>query len=204
MASAISHVAYAQKALRTILKNRRVKMDEYIRGTCFPDIRYIAGISRQVTHYKKVELRDLLDEEDDFVLGWLLHLYTDSQRERIVGQIGLYTPQDLPMTIAVLKFIEDTLTYPKVSNWKECSGYFKQISPIETSVIEEKTVRRWHDRLSGYFQSPPDIEGGVKLIPDSHLTQEQIEAGRKLAGVMLEDRKRMEKLEKIYELMFED
>ena len=67
----------------------KVEKDLLLRGSTFPDIRYIANIAREDTH-AVVAYEDILLENDTFKKGCLLHSYIDITREDLVEKCGIY------------------------------------------------------------------------------------------------------------------
>lgn len=83
MASTMIHLCVAQEINKKIGHNRK----EILLGSIAPDINQLLGLKREVSHfedndYYSPNLSNFLDKygnkmNDDFILGYYIHLYTD-------------------------------------------------------------------------------------------------------------------------------
>lgn len=130
----------------------------FLIGTVFPDIRYIARVSRNVTHTKNVHLQDVLQAKSEFDQGVKFHSYVDNERfeflKRHPIQKKISTLKEPHKSIYV-KLVEDQMIYPK-ADWR----FMKQT--LFSPVAEEKqydidfgTITQWHMGLSYYFSMLP-------------------------------------------------
>lgn len=87
MASQISHIAYGQKFLDRYLKNQEIDRKKFFVGTLFPDIRYLASLSRETNHVDNVDQTAIMHEKNDFQKGLLVHNFVDVEREKIIESL---------------------------------------------------------------------------------------------------------------------
>ena len=82
-AAPVFHVLCAEWYLsRCKITYTRKQKEAFLRGTLFPDIRYIAAFPRSVTHRKNITLNTIISTENPFTAGLLFHTYVDEQREK--------------------------------------------------------------------------------------------------------------------------
>jgi len=105
MPSPIAHIYYAREYLA---RNRRKDSAAFLRGTIFPDVRYIANIDRAITHRRDVSLAEVAQCEDDWTAGVLLHCWVDEAWMAYFEQYGL-DPEDQSFDgqRTALKLMED-------------------------------------------------------------------------------------------------
>ena len=158
-AAPVMHCLLAQEYLNAHKSHYRPQERyAFLRGTLFPDIRYIANISRARTHDKDVTLDAIHHCSDPFTAGKLFHTYVDEQRERIAQREGAY---DLVNTLphrqqgVFLKALEDECLYNKF-NKEEVLTALKAIDPGEqTFGIPLYKIRAWHKHLIIYMKQSP-------------------------------------------------
>lgn len=94
----------------------RTQQEAFIRGTLFPDIRYIAHLSRTATHKQKVTLTQVCAEKDPFTAGKLFHSYIDDARAQRSWKAGMhrYVCMDNKKNSHLQKVVEDELAYKKI------------------------------------------------------------------------------------------
>ena len=164
MAAQASHVVYADKALKTILKGRKVNEKDYFLGTLFPDIRYLAKIDRNLTHFSAITVDNLVSAKSDFELGMLVHSLVDTEREKIIGNTGIYS--SLPTEIGIytfVKLVEEIYTYPIYENWVNITDFLNDVLVDETRFISEASVRQWHSILRDFFTNAPTTKSLLKF-----------------------------------------
>lgn len=154
MAGPISHIVYAEKALRSFLQGR--DEDQFIVGTLLPDIRYLGVIAREATHRTGLTLADVQQEPDSFRAGMLFHSLIDEVREAFVVRSGVYDELPPSQLLAVaLKICEDAKTYTLSSDWRTYIGYLETIKPSEqTFGIPAQKLRQWHAMHAALFADP--------------------------------------------------
>lgn len=123
---------------------------EFMVGTLFPDIRYIAHIPRESTHFPLQGLQDVLQEERPFYAGMKFHAWVDIIREEIVVSSGIYeavSPHAEGRDATFLKFIEEEILadFYDGRKWSYC--FDKSLVEERFFVSSDVTLARWHEIL---------------------------------------------------------
>ncbi len=158
-AAPVVHILCAELFFRHCRPGYTQKEREaFLRGTLFPDIRYIAKIPRSKTHEKNVTLKQVVSSKSPFTAGVLFHTYVDEQRERIAQQKKIYEHlTDVPKKQRgrLLKVVEDELCYhaldPK-SIRRMLLTYDSEEASFGISFI---TRMAWHRILRNYIRQSP-------------------------------------------------
>ncbi len=132
--------------------------DAFLRGTLFPDIRYIASIPRTVTHKKDVTLDSIIATKSPFTAGLLFHTYVDEQRECIAQSISIYEHlKEVPYRYKalVLKTIEDEHTYSKLVHKTAITALRVFDGEERNYGIPIHKRMLWHRLLRNYFRQSP-------------------------------------------------
>jgi hypothetical protein len=165
MASQISHVVYGRKIFSRY-KDKNLSWLEFLVGTVFPDIRYIAKIDRKITHDFNVS-EEKIPNGSSFKIGMYVHSYVDEKRENILKKKGIYN-LDLAKNWSystALKLVEDEIVYGKYHNWDGA------VDALDTYYNEEyeyvpnkKIVEKWHNLIKRLFETKPDVETWREMI----------------------------------------
>jgi hypothetical protein len=133
------------------------QQEAFIRGTLFPDIRYIAGLPRSSTHLKKVTLDHICAESDPFKAGMLFHAYVDDQRAHRAWGAKMHrlVQYQNQKNSHLLKLIEDELCYHMIN----IPRTQRALSNFYSSELQPG-VRCYHallyqSNLSDYFSQSP-------------------------------------------------
>ena len=115
-ATPATHVFFAERYIKCCKPGYTQKEhDAFIRGTLFPDIRYLAHIPRNKTHTNKLKLDDIVKQKNPFIAGKLFHSFVDEQRQRVVRKEKIHSVllAHVPEKIGhqLLKVVEDELCY---------------------------------------------------------------------------------------------
>jgi hypothetical protein len=131
---------------------------QFLLGTLFPDVHYLANCPREITYVANVTIDEILNASTPFQAGLLFHSYIDQERESFVVSQGLYdyiSTFNSPVPASQLKIAEDECLYP-TANWKICVTSVGTIAEEEkTFGIDEDAIRQWHFALSYYFSYAP-------------------------------------------------
>lgn len=151
MAAPIAHVFLAVGFLSVVAG--RFNEKEFIRGTLFPDIRYLKVVQRGQTHFKNISLNDVKKEQNAFKAGVLFHSFVDEEREKFMVAHKVY--ERLPnfkFTTQALKLAEDQALMNLV-DIKKYSDYFSGALLLEEQGygIADEHVHAWHNFLREYF-----------------------------------------------------
>lgn len=160
-AAPVTHIYFAEKYM-SICKPQYTKKERatFKRGTLWPDIRYIAKISRTKTHAKDVKLEDIIKCKDPFTAGKLFHAFLDEQRVKIlekskVNELLHMLPITEKMRVHFLKVVEDEICYKDIDA-KETIAALKTVDKAEIDKgVVMHTARAWHRHLSTYLKQSP-------------------------------------------------
>lgn len=157
-AAPATHVYFAEQYLRICKPSYTAKEKaSFIRGTLFPDIRYLARIARTKTHVKGVSLQEIKNTKDPFVAGKLFHSYVDEQREIVAQREKIYDHFALfgRHKSRFLKILEDELYYPKIDRLATLEALNSYDATEKKSGVPFYTVKAWHRHLRTYLKQSP-------------------------------------------------
>lgn len=132
--------------------------DAFLRGTLFPDIRYIAKIPRSRTHEKQVSLSKIMKTKNPFTAGLLFHSYVDKQREAIAQQQKIYEHlTDVPQKQKgrFLKTVEDELCYHALNSHRVRQALLRYDSEEAGYGVSFIKRMAWHRILRNYLRQSP-------------------------------------------------
>lgn len=163
MASQITHVVYGKKIFDRL--DEGLNWSEFVIGTTFPDIRYLAKIDRNKLHYFNTS-EGKIPKDNSFKAGLYTHSLVDEKREDFIEAEGVYEFVSRDWTGAsACKLIEDEVLYDKYKQWKQLLKTFDNPSKEEFKLVSDrKAVERWHKFLLDYFKEKPTEEAWYKAI----------------------------------------
>ncbi len=131
--------------------------DAFMRGTLFPDIRYIGHISREKTHAKDVTLDQVKNASSPFHAGMLFHAYVDEQREIIARHDKIYEHlSEIPKRKALfLKMIEDELCYHLLDRAQIRHALIRYDAEEQDYGVNFIKRIAWHRVQRSYFKQSP-------------------------------------------------
>jgi len=150
MAAPIGHIFLSLVMLSNSLTDKNEK--EFILGTSFPDIRYIAKIDRDKTHLENITLDQIKNAKTSFRSGFLFHSFVDAVREKYLQKHNAYklAPKSKYASIC-MKFFEDQMLFNKIKNITGVANYFNDITQEEYDFeISNKDLKQWHSFLQQY------------------------------------------------------
>lgn len=170
MAGPVTHIVLALHILH--LLPTHIDIPTFIVGTSFPDIRYLAGLSREATHIEQVSWDDVCNEPCSFRAGMLFHNLVDIIRlEQFEGDFydrmspDLYSATYRYLFPIILKTAEDAWLYRKVNNWQTISSYFDCIYQEELDFeVDSIIIRDWHERIQKYILQEPDADSIAQFV----------------------------------------
>lgn len=188
MAGPITHIVLALKIMS--LLPATIDIPAFIVGTSFPDIRYIANLSRESTHIEPVSWERVINEPNSFKAGMLFHNLVDHVRiDHFEGyfydrnHLQHYSAIYIKLFPMVLKIAEDNMLYSMNKDWQKIMGYFDIIYDEEKALCpDEAILKKWHLGLQNYFNQPPTmrvinsflkVTGGGMQLESSELDSEQ-------------------------------
>ena len=157
MASFLIHMCVCNEVNKVIKKDRK----KILIGSIAPDIAKLIGISRDITHFGEYPIfneEEFLSKykqhlNDDFVLGYFIHLYTDYLwNEYFIKEI--YKDGNLIM-----------IDGKKIKCDKELSTYLYQ----DYDSLIEDIIDTYNMDLSFLEEEIPIIDGIIEEIPVSQL-----------------------------------
>jgi len=158
-AGPITHAYFAKKWILYHEKFNERQEASFIRGTLFPDIRYLGVISRDRTHTKNLTLNQITNNKNPFFKGKDLHAFVDEEREKFVVERKMYKKlRSIPGQIYIatfLKLLEDEILYEKES-WDKMKKYLQVIDLQERKYkINKSSLLKWHSILIHCFSMSP-------------------------------------------------
>jgi len=198
MASQVTHIVCAEKVYQKHFsdKNRR----EFFIGTMFPDVRYIAGIDRQITHLP-VESINEIKRENAFVAGMKFHAILDIRRIKYLEKTEIYGKYSYMEKLQKsIKVLEDMLLYDWINNWNVYVEYLNNILPEELEfTVSEKSVRLWHSILQEYIKEKVTFNTTRKYITSLGYSNEDAEVIIENVIVLEKDHELKKTLLRFYE-----
>ena len=162
MASQITHVVYGKKIFGRL---SGFSWADFLIGTLFPDIRYVAKIDRDKLHQFNTS-EDLIPKDNSFEAGKYVHWLIDEKREKSNIERGIYNlmPKEKYMH-ASLKLVEDELVYHRIDDWVEIIKLLDNYPKEELSNgINKEVIEYWHRLLKKYFQKGPSLSTWREMI----------------------------------------
>lgn len=162
MASQIAHVVYGKKIFERL---NGLSWPEFLIGTLFPDIRYVAKIDRDKLHEFNTS-ENLIPKDNSFEAGIYVHWLVDEKREKFIAEKGIYglLPKGIYMH-ASLKLVEDESVYDRIGDWVEIIRILDNYPEEEMKYgINKETIKFWHSLLKEYFQKRPTLSTWRKMI----------------------------------------
>ncbi len=182
-AAPATHVFFAERYIKECKPSYTKKERQaFIRGTLFPDIRYLAHIPRNKTHSAKIKLKQIIEQKDPFIAGKLFHSFVDEQRQRIVQREKIHnTLSFFPEKIRhqLLKIIEDELCYHAIDRANVLEALKTHDAIEKKQGVPFYTVKTWHRHLATYLQQVPTAlfnerarqKKGYLMIPAALIAQ---------------------------------
>jgi hypothetical protein len=192
MPGEITHLAFAERYLR---QNPGPDFKEFVLGSVFPDIRYIAKTERDLTH-KKFRPDFKISGLDDFKSGWKLHIYLDDKWNEIVKSSAFYGQHKHDRRIAAVaaKVIEDWLDYKKISQKGNFLKALRNPGIVKVSGVPQDTIKFHYSIIQEYLETK-NVRFFLKYIFDKETVNKIL---RKIEEIK-KDKKAVDFLGKILE-----
>lgn len=155
-------------------KMRKIEGESEVRdfliGTLFPDVRYIAHFSRELTHPQILNLQEITKAKTFFERGIQFHAWVDYIREEFVVASGIYEkviPYADGHQATLLKFIEEEILggFYDGQRW---SSYFNDILQEEKVFTSEEVISKWHTMIRYTMSYRPSwLIWGVSYFKES-------------------------------------
>ena len=157
MASTVIHMAIASEVNKTLKRNE----SEFLIGSIAPDISKLLGKNKVESHFLENETNDVPDIDrfiikykeyldDDFVLGYFVHLYTDY----------------LWFKYFVPEFYENDYITKLDGTKVKCTGkMFNQYIYNDYTNLNIQLINKYNMDLSIFYNDPPKFRNIIKEIP---------------------------------------
>ena len=180
MASSMIHIAVANEVNKVINKDRK----NLLIGSIAPDIGKHVGIDKIVSHFQDTDddipnLGKFLDKygkylDDDFVLGYYIHLYTDY----------LWFKYFVPNFINNGYIYKLDGTKVDVSDDENADYYYKKFFYNDYSNLNIQLIDKYNLELDMFYEKTPVFNNIIKEIP-----MDKIQIIIDQAGIIIENTK---------------
>ena len=192
MAAPATHIILA----KLIKEKYFPEIDEkaYFVGTSFADIRYIANIDRNSTHFYNIHQISDISESSPFMIGLKVHSFVDEKRHKFMTDNGLFDIiKNDKLSNQIMKVYEDMNLYDQISDWTPFTNFFDALLPNEKEFnIPSEIIERWHRIIKFCISQKPNEEMAVKFL-GSKLQEENDQQIKDLLN-MLKGNTKIEKL----------
>lgn len=149
MPGVITHLVCAERYLR---QNPRRDFKKFILGTAFPDIRYLAGFDRRLTH-KKFSPQLNLSRLDSFKAGWKLHIFVDSRWSKLTKSTPCYAKyrDDKVVAAVAAKIIQDSFDLKKIDNLTRYARIIASPGSGTALSIPREKIRFFYSLTADYI-----------------------------------------------------
>ncbi len=124
----------------------------FLIGTLYPDIRYLAALSREATHLSSVSLEDIEKQTDPFTAGSMFHSWVDNAREYYLKSrkstlLPLLKGVSSMLSSNYLKWLEDEIYFP-MQSFSEVAEDLKTVREGQLKGgVGDKVIREWNNIL---------------------------------------------------------
>ncbi len=122
---------------------------EFLVGTLYPDIRYVAHFPRELTHPLVSNLEEVKKCTSSFERGIQFHAWVDIVREEFVEKSGIYrtvTPYAHGHKATLLKFIEEEVL-ASFYDGRKWNFLFDQKLENERVFATDDQIEKWHTMI---------------------------------------------------------
>lgn len=173
MAGPVTHIIFALQILHLLPPS--IDPQAFIVGTSFPDIRYLAHLTREQTHIEPISWQNVINEPSSFRAGMLFHNLVDEIRMEHFEpdfydrkKINEYTPLYIKLFPLILKTAEDAFLYTKTNHWKKIATYFDTVYQEELDFnVSEDILRTWHNMIQTYIANKTDTESIAQFVANN-------------------------------------
>ena len=153
MAGPVGHLVCALAFINSNLSEISHK-NSFFAGNVFPDIRYIAPIKRSVTHIKKISLKSIIKEQNDFTKGHFLHIWLDKEREAFMQEHKVYDFIEYKKYRSqIIKLAEDYILFNQIKNYNLDTAFNLTYKKELDYNLDYKNIFLWHEIIKNYISS---------------------------------------------------
>lgn len=186
MPAPVVHIARAQQWLA---KNPGIDPAPFLRGTIFPDIRFLGRIPREVTHRGPDSLRSVHGASDAFEAGRRFHCLVDHIWKDFFRQNGhAQMIQGDRVTVLAAKIIEALVVAPTIEHREIIAGWLGTIDTATSKEwgLEAEHVRAFQNMVAGELLAPFDLESRMSYLDEidlgGNLNERVKDKAREIAG----------------------
>ena len=175
MPSPTAHIYYGQAFLARHLNH---DPGAFLRGTVFPDIRFVVRLERSRTHLLGVSLNDVRAELDPWRAGMLFHCWLDEAWADYFGQWGLDRyDHAYDHKFRALKLMEDDQLQRllKDGEVEKLAGALGgvDVRALDIGVTADE-VQRWNGLIGDLLRQKDSMKAREKMLAELNLTAHQI------------------------------
>jgi len=164
MAAPATHIILAK-----VVKDKyfpHIDEKKYYIGTSFADIRYIANIDRNLTHFYNINNPLDITDTSPFMIGLKVHSFIDEKRVKFMRDNGLFELiSEGYLTSQITKVYEDIILYDEIKDWAMYRNFFKELLPDEKEFpIPEIALLKWHKIIEFCISNKPTEDSAVKFL----------------------------------------
>ena len=142
---------------------------DFLRGTLYPDIRYVAHFPRDLTHPPITDIKRIQKAPTPFHAGIEFHAWVDLVREEFVVSSGIYqaiTSYAEGHEATFLKLLEEEVL-AELYDGRKWSFLFDQCHAAEKTLATESEIEKWHTMLQYSMSYRPSwLIWGVSYFKD--------------------------------------
>lgn len=175
MPSPATHIYHAKVYLQD---RHRDNIGAFMRGTVFPDIRYLAGIDRSRTHRKDVGLDEISAESDDWSAGRLLHCWVDQAWAEYFAQYNVDAESHaFDSKRTALKLVEDGQIHIilRSFDFHETAEFMEQGNETGGLAVSPIVVRQWYGIVADLLRDHDSKTARDRLLQATRLSQATID-----------------------------
>lgn len=165
MPAPVTHIVLALIVL-PMMPDKNI--DEFLLGTSFPDVRYVAHISRERTHNPNSTWHSIQKESSSFTAGMDFHALCDRIHEQFMTANKAYDlilASNIHLKGYILKLFEDMIFYDYVTNWPTISDCFDVVLDESLAFgVEKRVIKKWQQGLKYYLSEKPTLTSTIELI----------------------------------------
>ncbi len=156
-AGPLMHLYLADRWCEMEKISKEEKLD-VLRGSVFPDIRYLLDIPREQTHLSNVSYGNILLMRHPFDKGRMHHCFVDEKRAKFICEyniLKLITPYSEELAGTLLKIVEDQIIFEQC-NASLFQSAFKEKSAAEIATqVSNTQLNKFHVFLDFYISKGP-------------------------------------------------
>jgi hypothetical protein len=164
MPGPITHIAYAQH----LLKTRRPELDAavFIRGTIFPDIRFLNVIERDQTHQHGLSLEAVMQETRPWQAGMLFHSWLDDVWSEYFETVGLNLETVAGRRrLLAIKLLENHQLWRRVTGAADLAAQLVVVDEVAVAYgVAAADIERWGGLIGDTLAYEPTLERQADLL----------------------------------------